>query len=43
MHKTANGWHCLKLAYNAEGELKMLKRTKSGKSPTLLSEAKVED
>ena len=43
MHEHCQWWHCLKLAYNAEGELKMLKGTKSGKSPTLLSEAKAED
>ena len=37
MHNTANGWHCLKLAYNAEGELNEEKELRE-KSPTLLSE-----
>ena len=26
MHEHCQMWHCLKLAYNAEGELKMLKK-----------------
>ena len=43
MHKTANVWHCLRLAYNAEGELKNAERSESGKSPTLLYGAKAED
>ena len=32
MHEHCQGWHCLKLAYNAEGELNAEKELREGKA-----------